>query len=135
MPARGQQMSEEHKAKIAKAHLGKKRPPFSEEHKRKIGDANRGSKSGLWRGGITPIWRAIRQCAKYRNWRKQVLERDKYSCVLCGVKDVLLNVDHKKPIAGFPELIYEVDNGRTLCVPCHKLTDSYGGKGRKYKKK
>jgi hypothetical protein len=26
-----------------------------------------------------------------------------------------------------------VDNGTTLCVPCHKTTDTYGGKKQKQK--
>lgn len=41
----------------------------------------------------------------YTHWRKQVLAR-----------------------RDFPELCYELDNGRTLCKPCHKLTPTYGGK-------
>lgn len=55
----GKKLSREHRAKIAKAHLGMKMPPFTEEHKRKIGIANsgpkpwrRGKNSPTWKGGI-----------------------------------------------------------------------------------
>lgn len=36
-----------------------------------------------------------------------------------------------KPVRTNPELILDVNNGRTLCKPCHIKTDSYGGKARK----
>lgn len=43
-------------------------------------------------------------------------------------KRVDLQADHIKPFAMYPELRFDVDNGRTMCIPCHKLTDTYGGK-------
>lgn len=69
-------------------------------------------------------------------WRKAVLERDCYKCVLCGSGESL-QADHIKPHSKFPELRREVSNGRTLCKDCHKKTDSYGGKqlkGRRVEK-
>lgn len=52
-------------------------------------------------------------------WRKAVLERDAYTCVLCGSKHRELHVDHIKPFKDFPDLRYEVSNGRVLCKFCH----------------
>ena len=49
-----------------------------------------------------------------------------------GGKTVTLNADHIKPFAYFPELRFAIDNGRTLCVDCHKKTDTYLSKAQKY---
>lgn len=34
--------------------------------------------------------------------------------------------------SNFPELRFELSNGRTLCVECHQKTDTYGEKAKKY---
>jgi len=65
---------------------------------------------------------------EYRDWRKAVFERDNYTCVECGAKSVPLNADHIKPWVHYVESRYEISNGRTLCVPCHIATDTYGSK-------
>lgn len=92
----------------------------------------RGEKNNFWKGGITPIHQQIRTSAEYRDWRIKVLKRDNYTCVLCGNNGITLQVDHIKPFAYFPELRLVIDNGRTLCVPCHKNTETYAGKVFKY---
>jgi 5-methylcytosine-specific restriction endonuclease McrA len=55
-------------------------------------------------------------------WRKSVFERDNYTCQGCDVRGNYLEADHIKPWAYFPELRYELTNGRTLCRPCHDKT-------------
>lgn len=92
-----------------------------------------GEKSKSWKGGITPINRAIRTCLEYKMWREAVFIRDNYTCIWCGVRSsvgtkVILNADHIKPFALYPELRFAIDNGRTLCTDCHKTTDTYAGK-------
>lgn len=81
-----------------------------------------------WKGGITPINNLIRNSEEYKLWRKAVFERDNYKCVWCGIRGVTIHADHIKPFALFPELRFAIDNGRTLCVPCHRTTDTYGKK-------
>jgi len=91
-----------------------------------------------WKGGITPINVKIRNSPEMRLWRKAVFERDKYTCVWCGAKNgkgngktIVLNADHIKRFADYPELRFAIDNGRTLCAPCHKTTDTYGVHNKK----
>src|SRR3990167_1885256 len=59
---------------------------------------------------------------KHKEWRGHVYKRDNYTCQMCGKKGGDLNADHIKPWAYFPELRYELSNGRTLCVFCHRKT-------------
>ncbi len=122
--------------------LGKKRPPISEEQKRKSvetrrrnGSYYRGEKHPNWKGNKSEIER-LRKSVEYQLWRKSVFERDNYTCIWCGDnRGGNLEADHIKPFALFPELRFAIDNGRTLCVECHKKTSTYAGKGvkRKYK--
>jgi nucleoside-diphosphate-sugar epimerase len=67
----------------------------------------------------------IRQSSKYRKWRESVLARDNSKCVFCDGDDEL-NVDHIRPFSRFPELRFDLSNGRTLCIECHKKTPTYG---------
>lgn len=88
-----------------------------------------GSKHWNWQGGLTNINIRERGLKVYKLWRKAVFERDNYTCIDCGDnKGGNLNADHIKPFSLFPELRFAIDNGRTLCVGCHKKTDTWGGK-------
>lgn len=74
-----------------------------------------------WKGGITPENRVIRHSAEYRNWRMKVFKRDRFTCVECGYRSVKrrdIRADHIRPFSMFPELRFNVENGRTLCLPC-----------------
>jgi hypothetical protein len=108
---------------------GAKRPDLSVMNKL---NPRRGPLSSNWKGGITPINKIIRGSVEYIEWRKSVFERDNYTCVFCGARNgngrtVVLNADHIKPFATYPELRLELSNGRTLCRPCHKTTFVYMG--------
>lgn len=110
--------------------------PHSEETKTKMSESRIGPKNGNWKGGITPINRSIRTSKNIKEWRKKVFERDNYTCVLCGLRSgigvkVVIHADHIKPFAYYPELRFELSNGRTLCVQCHKNTPTYGGNSKK----
>ena len=74
---------------------------------------------------ITPEITRLRRSKQYGEWRTQVFKRDDYTCQFCGVLGVQIQADHIKEFAHFPELRFELSNGRTLCVPCHKKTPSY----------
>jgi 5-methylcytosine-specific restriction endonuclease McrA len=51
--------------------------------------------------------------------QKQVLERDDYTCQICGQKGNELQVDHIQPWAEYVELRFDINNCRTLCMRCH----------------
>ena len=113
----GKSHSKETKIKIREKLIGKKIPSIS------------GKKSHWWKGGITPINEAIRKSLEYKLWRKAVFERDSYTCIWCGDdKSGNLQADHIKPFSLYKKLRFKINNGRTLCVACHKKTDTYGKK-------
>ena len=94
----------------------------------------RAEKAGNWQGGLTSANLIIRHSLEYRVWREAVFKRDDYTCVACGKESHgNIQADHIKPFAYFPELRFAIDNGQTLCVSCHKKTDTYMSGALKYK--
>jgi len=78
-----------------------------------------GDKHWNWQGGKTAISQALRNSLEYEQWRIAVFERDLYMCVLCEAVGEYLHADHIKRWADYPELRFDVNNGRTLCESCH----------------
>lgn len=90
---------------------------------------------------------AIRQSLKYKQWRTSCFKRDNFICQFCKQRGGRLNVDHTKPfsvvlkenkITSIEEAyscneLWNLDNGRTLCISCHRKTDTFGFKARTYK--
>lgn len=102
----------------SKKKLGRKHTP---EARRKISEsAKRGPDHPWWQGGKTAKTEALRNSVEYKIWRRAVYERDGFKCIWCGGGAGTLEADHIKPICNFPELVYEVSNGRTLCKSCHR---------------
>lgn len=96
------------------ACIGQKRPNMT------------GVNNPRWKGGLSTEHEQIRKSTEYKLWRKAVFARDNYTCVACKATKCELNADHIKPFAFFPELRFAIDNGATLCVPCHRKTPTYG---------
>jgi len=98
-----------------------------------------------WKGGITKIYISVRNCAKYKKWRKDVYKKDGYTCQVCGIKNgmgkrIYLNADHypikfsnlinKYKIKNVSEAnkckeLWNINNGRTLCLECHSKIDNF----------
>lgn len=140
---KGIPLSMEHKVKIGLGLKGKK---HSKETKQKISNSHRGEKSYLWKGGISPIMIRIRICFEYRQWRSDIFQRDNWTCQICGIVGGELNADHfpksfsdifrEYNIKTFKEAmtceeLWNINNGRTLCEPCHRKTSTFGGRSKK----
>ena len=139
--------SEERKKKIGLANKGRIRSNATKEKDRlvKLGKKHsletrrkmaqyKGAHRYNWKGGNDSPNKRIRSSMEYRLWRIAVFERDNYTCIWCGDdKSGNLQADHIKPFSLFPELRFAIDNGRTLCIDCHKKTDTYFWKIKNYK--
>ena len=66
---------------------------------------------------------------KYENsqWTRAIFERDDFTCQACNQRGGKLQADHIKPYClCSEEEKWSLNNGRTLCISCHKKTDTYG---------
>lgn len=86
-----------------------------------------------------PLRTIIRESIKYRLWRSAIFQRDNYTCCDCGSVGKILHAHHIKPFALIIkennidnydsaikcEELWAMNNGVTLCIECHKKTDTY----------
>ena len=83
-----------------------------------------GKNSPSWKGGVS-LWRAaLHQSNAYKNWRSAVFKRDEYTCRMCDCKQRwLLEAHHIEPVRDHKNdlLIFDIDNGITLCKECHGM--------------
>ena len=79
-----------------------------------------GGKHWNWKGGASSNSKKLRTSSEFKRWREAVFERDNYICVFCNKKGGELHPDHIKELSKFPNLVFDVDNGRTLCKECHQ---------------
>lgn len=85
-------------------------------------------KNHSWKGGITKERLRIYNSFQYKTWRIEVFKRDSYTCRECKETGGILNADHIMPFAYYPELRFSVENGRTLCIDCHRKTETFGSR-------
>ena len=137
----GKTLPEETKLKISKALLGGNKGSFKKGvHVSPNTQFKKGHQTwNKGKGTYCDLAELIRSCLKYRNWRKEVYLRDEWTCIWCGYKGSKIQADHIKPFAlilkenklktleeaeNCSEL-WDITNGRTLCVSCHKTTKSF----------
>lgn len=79
-----------------------------------------------WKGGITPKDK-LERIRFLKTLQPEVLRRDDFTCQICGSRGVELHVDHIKSWSDNPELRFDLENCRTLCIPCHYM-ETFGKK-------
>jgi len=149
--ALGHKHSEEAKKKISLAFTGEKHPFWAGGKDRfpdclKCGKKLSSFKSihcrkhafELKRGENHPNWvkertellnrKLLRNSKKMKEWRMGVFERDDFTCQECGIVGGYLEAHHIKSFAHYPEERFNLENGQTLCKPCHVNTENYKGK-------
>jgi len=132
--SQGRKCSTEHIQKVKDSLVGNTRSlgyKHSFETRKKMSDGRKGELSPHWQGGITAEHMRERRTFEIKLWRDSVMVRDNYTCQICSKRGGNLEVDHIKPFALFPELRTSIENGRVLCKPCHRKTDTYGAKTRR----
>jgi len=145
------------KEKLRQASLGVK---FSKEVKEKLSKIAKnkgfgkwmkyklGENSHNWKGGITPLYKRIRNLDESKQWRSNVYQRDNWTCQTCETRGCKLESHHIKPftellqeflqeynqfsplkdqhdllrLATKYEPFWDTNNGITLCEKCHNLT-------------
>lgn len=137
-PWKGKKRSKETIAKIKSTKL-----KTNYSHPQEVRDRISAALKGVSKGGVTKLATLIRGTTTYKQWRTDVFERDEYTCQECGASNCILNADHIVPFsyllkmanvsnikeAQDEEMLWSIDNGRTLCLECHKQTPTFGNRG------
>jgi hypothetical protein len=137
----GKEMSLEARRKMSETRKGN--PKYSGRNHPLYGEKRpdvTGEKHPNWNGGVTPLYKQIRATRKYKEWRQACFERDNYVCQSCKLRGGILHVDHVKTYSSIIkenslvnveeamncEELWNISNGRTLCIKCHRKTETYG---------
>lgn len=62
-----------------------------------------------------------------KTWRMEVFKRDGFKCVKCGSK-IKIQAHHRNRWSEYPAERFDLNNGETLCIICHRKTENYGRK-------
>lgn len=115
----------------------------TEESRRRQSAAKKGKKQALeqriaqsarmqgvplekWQGFASSEAERLANSIEWKTWRNAVFTRDNWTCQCCGENGGRLHPHHIKPRSTSPETTFSPENGITLCVRCHRETDSYG---------
>lgn len=134
----------EHRDKMVSSHVGKKSNNALEVYYKNGGIVWNKGKKGItvaWNKGLklpqfggenhyawvtdrTPAIEKhrLRGTNEWKIWRGDVFERDKYTCQECHAKGVFIEPHHIQPLRETLSRAFEVNNGITLCRPCHQKT-------------
>lgn len=115
--------------KISRAHKGQRSSPDT-EFKKGVASKRKGNpfpqiageNHYCWKGGVSSANSKIRRSLLGRQWRESVFNRDNWTCQHCKKSGGDLHAHHIKPFSKFPEHRFDIENGVTLCVDCHRTT-------------
>ena len=85
-------------------------------------DSRKGENHHNWKNGKYAEANGLRNTIRYAEWRKEVYERDQYTCKHCGEtgRTAYLQAHHVIPFSVDETLRFELSNAITLCTNCHK---------------
>ncbi len=126
---KGKKQTKEAKLKMSKAHKG-----IPNSNKGKPRPEVSGTNNYNWKGGITSLVEQIRKCFKYRQWLSDIFTRDDFTCQKCNIRGGNLNAHHIKSFSSILqyyeittleealkcEELWNMNNGITLCIKCHR---------------
>jgi len=114
--ALGHTLSDECRAKISKSHTGK---TLSYKHRVNISKKLQSNFGVIeWSGFAKDEGSYARQ--RFTSvFRKKVLSRDNYTCVICETVGGRLHVEHIEPWSKNPDKRFDLNNCVTLCIACH----------------
>jgi hypothetical protein len=153
--------SEEHCKKISERNSGEGNPMFDKKHtpealdkmhiaqlgntkslgrkptlqmSLKLSNAFKGDKCHFWKGGVTPLRAMIRVSLEYKLWKRQIFERDNFTCNECNQRGGYLHAHHIKSFSQILEdnnittleqaieckELWDINNGITFCRKCHR---------------
>jgi len=79
-----------------------------------------GGQNPNWQNAQVPPSTKVKRSVQWHRWRTAVFERDDYTCQSCRQVGGYLVPHHIKSKQAHPELVYQIENGITLCRDCHK---------------
>ncbi len=77
-----------------------------------------GDKASCYKDGKSLERNRARDGKQLKEWKVKVYEKDNYTCQSCG-SNKELHAHHIKGYAEFPDLRFDINNGKTLCIDCH----------------
>ena len=102
-----------------------------------------------WKGGKINLNKNIRVSAKYKHWRLMIFGRDNFTCQKCGSRGCYLEAHHIKKLSTILyenniknikeayecKKLWDLNNGKTLCIKCHIKIDKKRGRFKNGSKK
>jgi 5-methylcytosine-specific restriction endonuclease McrA len=80
-----------------------------------------GDKHPRWKGGTKSEKQKLLYSLEWKAWRAAVFTRDGYKCIDCGFGGYL-EPHHIIPLKETLSRAFDINNGITLCRPCHIAT-------------